>query len=75
MMPCGLGHAPTQFTLLMICVLQDLDAVIVFMDNILVYSKSIQDHHTHSRLVFQRMREKKLYAAPKKREFCRTGVE
>jgi hypothetical protein len=74
-MPFGLATAPAQFTLLMNSVLQDLKAVIVFMDDILVFSKSLQDRHIHTRLVLERLLEHKLYAAPKKCEFYRTSVE
>jgi hypothetical protein len=74
-MPFGLANAPAQFTLLMNSVLQDLKAVIVFMDDILIFSKSLQDHHTHIRLYLERLREHKLYAAPKKCDFFRTRVE
>jgi hypothetical protein len=74
-MPFGLANAPAQFTLLMNYVLQGIDFVVVFMDDILVYSKSLEDHHAHVRVVLERLREHKLYCAPKKCEFYRTSVE
>ncbi|XP_043700088.1 uncharacterized mitochondrial protein AtMg00860-like [Telopea speciosissima] len=45
-------------------VLQDVldKCVIVFIDDILVYSKSEEEHAVHLRMVLQRLREKKLYA-------------
>ena len=36
--------------------------VIVFVDDILVYSKNEEEHEGHLRLVLQRLREHKLYA-------------
>ena len=43
--------------------------VIVFIDDILVYSKNREDHETHLRLVLQRLREHKLYAKFDKCQF------
>uniref|UniRef100_A0A1S4AP53 RNA-directed DNA polymerase homolog n=1 Tax=Nicotiana tabacum TaxID=4097 RepID=A0A1S4AP53_TOBAC len=43
--------------------------VIVFIDNILVYSRSQEDHEQHLRIVLQILREKKLYAKFSKCEF------
>jgi hypothetical protein len=43
--------------------------VVIFIDDILVYSKSEVEHEKHLRLVFQRLREHKLYAKLSKCEF------
>ena len=43
--------------------------VIVFIDDILVYLQSKEDHEQHLRLVLQRLKEKQLYAKFKKCEF------
>ena len=43
--------------------------VLVFIDDILIFSKSMEDHEEHLRIVFQILREKKLYAKFKKCEF------
>ena len=48
--------------------------VIVFTDDILVYSKTEEDHVGHLRIVLQRLREEKLYAKFSKCEFCHTSV-
>jgi hypothetical protein len=74
-MPFGLANAPAQFTLLMNSVLEGLNSVVVFMDDILVFSKSLQDHHKAVRAVLSRLREHQLYAAPKKCGFYRSSVE
>ena len=60
----GLTNAPTAFMDLMNKVFHKyLDKfVIVFIDDILVYSKSWAKHEHHLKLVLQRLREKKLYA-------------
>ena len=36
--------------------------VVVFNDDILVYSKDAQEHEQHLKIVLQTLREKKLYA-------------
>ncbi|WJZ95434.1 hypothetical protein VitviT2T_014205 [Vitis vinifera] len=58
-MPFGLTNAPTTFCNLMNDVLFDyLDAfVVVYLDDIVVYSKTLTKHEKHLRLVFQRLRE------------------
>ena len=70
-MPFGLTNAPTAFMDLMNRVFHEyLDRfVIVFIDDILIFSKSMEEHEEHLRIVFQILREKKLYAKFKKCEF------
>ena len=43
--------------------------MIVFIDDILVYSQSKQEHKEHLRQTLQRLKEKQLYATYKKCEF------
>jgi hypothetical protein len=43
--------------------------VIVFIDDILIYSKSENDHEEHLRLVLQKLRDNQLYAKYSKCEF------
>ncbi|XP_074355927.1 putative mitochondrial protein AtMg00860 [Apium graveolens] len=43
--------------------------VIVFIDDILVYSKSMEEHDEHLRVVSETLRNNKLYAKYKKCEF------
>ena len=63
-MPFGLTNAPVAFMDLMNMVFHDfLDRfVIVFIDDILIYSKSQEKHEEHFRIVLQILRERKLYA-------------
>ncbi|KAJ6808834.1 uncharacterized protein M6B38_165845 [Iris pallida] len=70
-MPFGLTNAPAIFMDLMNRVFyQYLDKfVIMFIDDILIYSKSEEEHEKHLRIVLQTLREKKLYAKLSKCEF------
>ena len=63
-MPFGLTNAPTAFIDLVNKVFHPyLDQlVVVFIDDILVYSKNEQEHEQHLRIVLQTLREKQLYA-------------
>ncbi|XP_019092337.1 PREDICTED: uncharacterized protein LOC109129147, partial [Camelina sativa] len=63
-MPFGLTNAPAAFMRLMNSVFQEfLDvSVIIFIDDILVYSKSPEEHAVHLRAVMEKLREQKLFA-------------
>jgi hypothetical protein len=62
--PFGLSNAPVVFMCLMNGFFQEyLDKfVIVFLDDILVYSKSEEEHEHHLGMVLQVLREHQLYA-------------
>ncbi|KAJ6846282.1 uncharacterized protein M6B38_279565 [Iris pallida] len=70
-MPFGLTNAPAIFMDLMNRVFyQYLDKfVIVFIDDILIYSKNEEEHEKHLRIVLQTLREEQLYAKLNKCEF------
>ncbi|GKC60718.1 putative reverse transcriptase domain-containing protein, partial [Tanacetum coccineum] len=70
-MPFGLTNAPAVFMDLMNRIFHEyLDKfVIVFIDDILVYSKSEEEHEQHLRIVLEILRQKKLYAKFSKCEF------
>ena len=70
-MSFGLTNAPAYFMNLMNKVFMDeLDKfVVVFIDDILIYSKSAQEHEQHLRVVLEKLRVHKLYAKFSKCEF------
>jgi hypothetical protein len=66
-----LTNAPTHFMYLMNSVfMQELDKfMVVFIDDILIYSKNEEEHDEHMRIVLSRLREHQLYAKFSKCEF------
>ena len=75
-MPFGLTNAPTTFCRLMNDVLYEfLDKfVVIYLDDIVIYNESLDDHVVHLRLVFQRLKEHELYIKREKCEFYRTEI-
>jgi hypothetical protein len=69
--PFGFSNAPTVFMCLMNGIFRNYlnKFVIVFLDDILVYSKSEEEHENHLRLVLQVLRENQLYAKLSKCSF------
>jgi hypothetical protein len=67
----GLSNAPVVFICLMNGIFREyLDKfVIVFLDDILIYSKSEEEHEQHLRMVLQVLREHQLYAKLSKCSF------
>jgi hypothetical protein len=74
--PFGLSNAPTVFICLMNGVFRAylVKFVIVFLDDILVYSKSEEQHEHHLRMVLQVLREHQLYAKLSKCSFYQNKI-
>ncbi len=70
-MPFGLTNAPATFNRLMTDLFRKGldDFVLVFFDDILVYSKSEEEHEQHLRQVLEILRQAKLYAKLSKCSF------
>lgn len=67
-MPFGLTNAPAVFQRLVNDVLRDMlnRFVFVYLDDILIFSRSQQEHVQHVRLVLQRLLENKLFVKAEK---------
>src|SRR4051794_41447582 len=70
-MSFGLTNAPATFSRLMNYIFMEyLDKlVVVYLDDILIYSKNDEEHAEHLRLILAKLREHELYAKYSKREF------
>ncbi|GJS11153.1 ty3-gypsy retrotransposon protein [Tanacetum coccineum] len=76
-MPFGLTNAPSTFQSLMNRVFRPYlrKFMFVFFNDILVYSRSLEEHLEHLRLVFENLRGEGLYCNRKKCAFGHTQVE
>ena len=76
-LPFGLTNAPATFQGLMNTVFSDMldTCVVVYLDDILVYSASEADHAQHLEAVLQRLLEHQLYAKQSKCEFFTRRVD
>jgi hypothetical protein len=75
-MPFGLTNAPNTFMRLMNHVLRTFigNFFVVYFDDILIYSKSLDKHVEHIRYVLVVLREQNLYANLEKCTFCTDKV-
>lgn len=76
-MPLGLTNTPTTFQSLMNEVFKPFlrRFILVFFDDILVYSEDISTHETHLAVVFNVLRENKLFANRKKCIFSQSRIQ
>ncbi|GBG60523.1 hypothetical protein CBR_g5698 [Chara braunii] len=76
-MPFGLTNAPTTFQAAMTTEFRHmLDRfVLIYLDDILVYSRSLDEHVEHLRTVLERLRQAKYKANRGKCEFARPEME
>ena len=75
-MPFGLTNCPSHFQRLMNHTFNDFldDFVLVYLDDILVYSETKELHLVHLEQVFERLREAKFRAKRQKCDFARSSI-
>jgi hypothetical protein len=75
-MPFGLTNAPVIFQHLTNDIFREYmdEFVVVYLDDILIFSKNQEDHDKHVRLVLATLREHGLYAKLEKCEFDKSSV-
>ena len=71
-MPIGLKNAAQTFQRFMDSVLQDLDFVFVYLDDILVASRNREEHRHHLDILFKRLQD---FGLVVKTEKCQFGLE
>lgn len=76
-MPFGLKNAPATFQRVMDNVLRGLQGKIclVYMDDIIIFSTSLQEHISNLKLVFERLQDNNLKIQLDKSEFLKKNVE
>ena len=77
MMLFGLSNAPSAFQRFMNDIFSDvLDVfVVIYLDDILIYSDNMDDHKKHVKEILKRLRENWLYASPTKYVFHRDRIK
>jgi hypothetical protein len=76
-LPFGLTNAPATFQRLIQHILRKYlnKFVIAYLDDILIYSESVKEHHKHVELVLECLYKNQLHCKPEKCEFFKNSVE
>ena len=74
-MPQGLRNAPMIFSKIMNQILGDLEFTVVYIDDIVIFSKTAEEHLRHINIVMQRLRDANIKISLKKSEFFCKKIE
>jgi hypothetical protein len=76
-MPFGLTNAPATFQSIMNTIFQPMlrKHVLVFVDDILVFSKTLADHKQHLQQVFDILQQNQLFLKKSKCSYAQTSLE
>ena len=73
-LPFGISSAPEHFQRRMLSLLEGLDGVVCVMDDILVFSRTKQEHNNRLQAVLKRLSAAGVTLNSKKCEFCKTQM-
>ena len=74
-MPFGLKNTGQTFQRMMDEILSDLDYLFVYMDDVLVASRSMEEHTEHFRELFRQLAAHDLVVSPPKCQFGQTKIK
>ena len=74
-MPFGLKNAGQTFQRMMDEILSDLDFAFIYMDDVLIASRNMEEHTEHFRVLFQRLTDHDLVLSPAKCQFGQSKIE
>ena len=76
-MPFGLVNAPATFQRLMSTVFSDMnfESILLYLDDVIVYSSTVEEHISRLSQVFQRLRQHNLKLKPSKCHFLQRSVQ
>ena len=76
-MPFGLCGAPASFQRLVNLILRDENfyKCLIYLDNILIFGRSIEEHNERLRTVLEKIRQSKVKLSPSKCVFLKTSVK
>ena len=74
-MPFGLAQAPAYFQELMTSILKDFSFAIAYLDDTIIFSKTPQEHLSHIRKVFEKLRSAKLSMKMSKSDFFSKEIQ
>ena len=67
--PFGLAQAPAYFQELMIVILKDFNFAIAYLDDIIIFSRTVEEHLDHIKQVFEKLRRAHLFKKLSKYHF------
>ncbi len=74
-MSMGLKTASTSFTHVMEIILEGLNFCIFYLDDVIVFSDTWEEHMEHIRIIFDRFRKANMKLDPKKCKFCSADIK
>ena len=73
--PFGLAQAPAYFQELMTGILKDFPFAIAYLDDIIIFSKTPQEHLSHIRMVFEKLKSANLSMKKSKCSFFSKEIQ